>query len=53
MVLSNTKEKNVGMFYMCRQSIQHNFEVGQYNKPFYQMEDLPMQCKVSKCIYIG
>jgi hypothetical protein len=28
------KKKNVGMFYMCRQCIQHNFEVGQYNKPF-------------------
>jgi hypothetical protein len=33
-VLSNTKKKKTLECFMCRQFIQHNFEVGQYNKPF-------------------
>ncbi len=44
-MLSNPKKKKKRLecCFMCRQSIQHNFEVGQYNKAFYQMEDPPMQ----------
>ncbi len=45
-VLSNPKKKKRwNVVFMCRHEIiQHNFEVGQYNKAFYQTEeDPPMQ----------